>query len=293
MHIEIDFNRMDDSPAAIRDYLAESGIAARKRWGQNFLFDRPARRMLADLVEPAPGRRIWEVGAGLGAMTAHLLAGGAAVTAFEIDHGMIRHLHRRFAGCDRLRVVEGDAARRIPELRAGGAGEPDALLGNLPYNSAAAILWASMADGPPIGRIVCTVQREMAERMCALPGTRSFGPFSVLCSLEHRARIARRLPGGCFYPRPNVESAVVVLDAAGAPPQQPRARVLALAEAAFAQPRKTLANNLKSLPGSREEAERRLMKVGVNPRRRPATLDMEEIMRLSAAFAEFLPEGAG
>ncbi len=290
MHTEIDFDRMDDSPAAIREYLAESGIAARKRWGQNFLFDRPARRQLADLVEPSPGRRIWEVGAGLGAMTAHLLAGGAEVTAFEIDHGMIRHLHRRFGTCERLRIVEGDAARRIPELRAGAAEEPDALLGNLPYNSAAVILWATIGGGPPIRRIVCTVQREMAERMCAPPGSRDFGPFAVLCSLEHRARIVRHLPGGCFYPRPHVESAVVVLDASEVPPEQPKERVLALAEAAFAQPRKTLSNNLRSLTRSRGEAERRLAEAGVEAQRRPATLGMDEIIRLAAAFADLLPE---
>lgn len=299
-----DFTRLDNSPAAIRDYLAESGLAARKRWGQNFLVDSAARQALIETLAPQPGERIWEVGPGLGAMTSGLLEAGAVVTAFEIDHGMVRHLRRRFHGREdyapeqvsgetfederpSFHVVAGDAVRTLPQsLR--DHGRPEALLGNLPYNAAAPILWSALTSASPIPRIVCTVQREVAERMVAPPGSRNFGPFAVLCSLEYRARIVRKLPGGCFYPRPHVESSAVVLTASGAQLPIAREKILMLTDTVFTQPRKTISNNLKVLAGTRAETDRRLAAAGISGDLRPSALSVEDIVGLSREFEDLM-----
>ncbi|MFP4643797.1 MAG: 16S rRNA (adenine(1518)-N(6)/adenine(1519)-N(6))-dimethyltransferase RsmA [Spirochaetales bacterium] len=290
------FDSMDDSPAGIRDYLAENQIAARKRWGQNFLIDRPARELLISLLKVTPGMNLWEVGPGLGAMTRGLLDAGATVTAFEVDHGMVRHLRRRFApelddsaeGKGSLRIVEGDAAKKMPQLLEDGE-KPRAILGNLPYNAAGAILWSVLNRYDPVERLVCTVQREVADRMIAEPGSRNFAAFSILCRLEHTARLVKTIPGGCFYPRPNVTSAAVLLDRRNSTPRPDRVRVLALANHAFAQPRKTLSNNLRSLcTDGRGETDGRLRQAGVDPSRRPSSLVISEICSIADAFADRL-----
>ena len=301
------FDSMDDSPASIRDYLAGNDIAARKRWGQNFLVDRPARTLLIDVLRVKQGMHVWEVGPGLGAMTRGLLDAGGVVTAFEIDHGMVRHLRRRFAvelgadgddaghtdatpedGARRLRIVEGDAVRSLPAT-IDQRGKPDVLLGNLPYNAAGAILWSALNRYDPVDRVVCTVQKEVADRMVAEPASRDFGAFSLLCRLEHTARLVKTIPGGCFYPRPNVTSAVVVLDRVGASPRPDRTRILALANRAFTQPRKTLSNNLRVLcAGSRSETDDRIRSADVDPSRRPSSLSIEEMCAVAAVFADRL-----
>ncbi len=289
---------MDDSPAAIRDYLAENDIAARKRWGQNFLFDRPARELLIDLLQVKPGASVWEVGPGLGAMTRGLLDAGTMVTAFEIDHGMVRHLGRRFHAelgepepgdrHPKVQIIEGDAVKTIP-----GAieryGNPEAILGNLPYNSAGAILWAALNRDEPVERLVCTVQKEVADRMVAEPGSRNFGAFSLLCRLDHKPKLVRTIPGGCFYPRPNVTSAIVLLDRVGQAVHPDRKQVLSLANRAFSQPRKTLSNNLRGLcVGGRGETDERIRAAGVDPSRRPSSLSIEEMCSTAQVFADRL-----
>ncbi|MFW5995591.1 MAG: ribosomal RNA small subunit methyltransferase A, partial [Spirochaetia bacterium] len=160
--------------------------------------------------------------------------------------------------------------------------------GNLPYNAAAPILWALLTAAEPIPRIVCTVQREVAERMVAAPRSRNFGPFAVLCSLEYHARIIRRLSGGCFYPRPHVESSAVLLTATGARLPVRREQVLRLTDAVFAQPRKTVSNNLKALAGTRENAARRLAAAHVSGDVRPSALSIDDVVNLSQAFEDLL-----
>ena len=290
------FDSMDDSPAGIRDYLAENEIAARKRWGQNFLIDGPARAFLIDALKVEPGMHVWEIGPGLGAMTRGLLNAGGTVTAFEVDHGMVRHLRRRFVselddrgeGKGALSIVEGDAVKKMPQTM-DNRGKPHAILGNLPYNAAGAILWSALNRYDPVERLVCTVQREVGERMVAEPGSKNFAAFSLLCRLEHAARLVKSIPGGCFYPRPNVTSAVVVLERRHPTPRQDRTRVLALANHAFTQPRKTLSNNLRSLcAGGRGETDERLRMADIDPARRPASLNIPEMCRVADAFGDCL-----
>lgn len=282
----LQYDKIDDAPSAIRQYLETRGMAPRKRWGQNFLIDRAARRALVEALEPIAGERVWEIGPGLGAMSAALLERGVKLTLFEIDSGMVHHLRERFGGVqgNAPRLVEGDAVRTIREERE-RSGTPDRVLGNLPYNAAAPILWELLSAEHEIGRVVCTVQLEVAQRMAAGEGSRDFGPFSVLCSTGYVTRIIRKLPGGCFYPRPRVDSAVVSIESVGRNSEISRRSILDAAELCFTQPRKTLSNNLRAEAGGREEANRLLKGAGIDPGARPGTLKLAQIEALAGALS--------
>ena len=217
---------LDESPGRIRELLASRGLALKKRWGQNFMISGHARRRIVSELGVEEGELVWEIGPGLGSITAFLLDRGARVVVFEVDYGLIGVIRERFG--DSVTVVEGDAVKTLPQA----AGDPDRIAGNLPYRSAAAIVSTILecerfAD---VRRMVFTVQREMARRMVAEPGSSDYSPFSVLCSIASDARLAGELARGNFYPAPDVVSSVVVLEprrssrACGVSRPPPRAR---------------------------------------------------------------------
>ncbi len=195
----------------VRSLLSEHGIAPQKRWGQNFLIDQGYAQRIVGLLESPAGSRVWEIGPGVGALTGLLLNRGLHVTAFEIDWGLIRVLQERFAQESALRIHQGDAARTWIEERR-DTGDPSAILGNLPYRSASAII-GSLAEARYLpGRCVFTVQREVAERMISPPGTGTFSGFSVIIQTAARVWKEFDLPAGAFYPVPEVKSSVLVCE---------------------------------------------------------------------------------
>ncbi len=241
---------VDDSPRAIREVLARHGLALKKRWGQNFMVNRRSRERIVDLLDPVGDRSVWEVGPGLGAITAILVDRGALVTAFEVDHGLIAVLRDRFA--DRVPIVAGDAARTIACAydRARESGRtPERIVGNLPYRSAAAIV-TTLLEHPGLAdtamRMVFTVQKEMARRMAAPVGGRDYSPLTVLCATCADVRLAGDLSAGSFYPAPEVTSSIVVLDVRPTDTST-RAVTTLVARALFSSRRKTIANNLSVL----------------------------------------------
>jgi 16S rRNA (adenine1518-N6/adenine1519-N6)-dimethyltransferase len=197
----------------VRGYLESEGLAPKKRWGQNFLIDEGyAKRIVDTLVTESslrpPGTSVWEVGPGMGALTGLLLNAGHQVVAFEIDWGLIRILRERFAGDERLSIRQGDAAKSWhAELEEGGP--PGAIVGNLPYRSASAIIGSYLEHRlmPPV--CTFTVQREVADRLVAPSGTKAYSAFSVL--VQSGMEVERRfdVPPGAFYPVPEVTSSVV------------------------------------------------------------------------------------
>ena len=225
-----------NSAAALRALLAEKGLSIRKQWGQNFLVNPSARRALVDSLE-AEGD-VWEIGSGPGCMTAELLNRGMAVTAFEIDPGFCGILEEFFASSGRFTLIPGDVlttwktAKRAPYL-----------LGNLPY-TIAALLMGNLIEGSCFfARMVVTVQKEVALRMAARPGSKDYSSISVLCASAYTMKIIRTLKGSSFYPVPHVDSAAVRFERRSGAPPPPRL-FYPLIRALFASRRKTTANNL-------------------------------------------------
>ncbi len=200
----------DDSPAAIRAALASLGMSLKRRWGQNFLINRGAREKLVSLLALEPGMRAWEIGPGLGAMTAMLLEREelAALTVFEIDNRAVAFLASRLGSRPGFRVVAGDALVTWKE-EALRSGLPDRLLGNLPYSSASAIIASLVESAAVPARAVFTVQKELAERMVARPGDSAYSSFSILCRSACLIERHGELRPGSFYPAPEVMSTIV------------------------------------------------------------------------------------
>jgi 16S rRNA (adenine1518-N6/adenine1519-N6)-dimethyltransferase len=217
-----------------------------KRLGQNFLINRGIRERILGELGAKPGERVWEIGPGIGSMTAGALAMGLSVTAFEIDHGFVRLLSRVFAGNQGFRLVEGDFLDTFrAEMAADGM--PDLIFGNLPYNAASAIIATLIeARGLP-RRLVFTVQREAAQRMTAKPGVKDYAAFTVLCASACRVRISFDLGAGVFWPPPRVTSSVVIFEPRPDPVEADnRLGFSRFVRLAFASRRKTLRNNLRA-----------------------------------------------
>jgi dimethyladenosine transferase len=217
-----------------------------KRFGQNFLTNRRSRERIVEELKATAGMRVWEIGPGIGSMTAVALEAGLEVTAFEIDHGFARLLLRIFGSNPRFKLVEGDFLDTWKAERE-ASGAPDRVFGNLPYSAANAIV-ASLIEGALLpDRMVFTVQKEAGLRMCAVPGTKDYSAFSVLCTSVCRSRLAFDLGASSFWPVPNVTSTVVRMERRPDPvAADDRAGFSAFVRSGFSSRRKTLRNNIRA-----------------------------------------------
>jgi len=235
-----------NSAADLRAFLDEQALGMRKKFGQNFLINPAIRQALADALEAEEGESVWEIGAGLGAMTSLLLEMGLRVRTFEIDQGFIGLLKEFFSADKNFTLIEGDVLKTWPEQP-----PADYLLGNLPYNIAATLIADLIVKRRFFSRMVVTVQREVAMRMAASPGSPEYSSFSVLCGSAYHVEPLMIIKSGSFYPRPNVDSQAVLLelrDDAGCklpPCFHPLLRGL------FSSRRKTIRNNLAAFIASR------------------------------------------
>ncbi|HQR45358.1 MAG TPA: 16S rRNA (adenine(1518)-N(6)/adenine(1519)-N(6))-dimethyltransferase RsmA [Thermoanaerobaculia bacterium] len=215
----------------------------RPRWGQNFLSDPRVARRIVEAAGPAPGETVVEIGPGRGALTRPLLESGAHVVAFEIDGRLAQALRESAAGLP-LTVVAGDALKTDLGATLSGAGTrlPVCLVGNLPYESATPMVRAFVRRPDLFSRLVVMVQKEVAERLVARPGTSSYGYLTLDVGAHAEARRLFDVAPGAFSPRPKVTSAVVELTLraarAGTEP------ALAVASAAFTARRKPLLDGL-------------------------------------------------
>jgi 16S rRNA (adenine1518-N6/adenine1519-N6)-dimethyltransferase len=275
-----------------RGLARQLGVQPTKRLGQNFVVEPGSVRQIAALAGPlAADDVILEVGPGLGSLTLALLEAatpsGARVVAVEIDPLLAAQLPKTIAdrapeAASRLRVVEADALH-VTSL----PGAPPAVLAaNLPYNVAVPVLLHLLAAFPSLRRGIIMVQAEVADRMCAGPGSRVYGVPSAKIAWYATARPAGMVPRSVFWPVPNVDSKLVAFSRheAGVP-IAPRADVFRVIDAAFGQRRKTLRAALASWAGSPAEAERVLRAAGVDPGARGESLGIADFARIALAAA--------
>jgi len=263
----------------IDELLSEHGLAPRRDLGQNFVADANTVRRIARLADIGPDDHVVEIGAGLGSLTLALAESGAEVVAVEVDHGVAPVLRQIVEPLANVRVVEADAMTLDWPALLGDTGGW-VLVANLPYNVATPLVCDLLDGVPQIERMLVMVQREAAERFCAVPRTPQYGAVSVKVAHWATARIVGHVPASVFVPRPNVESSLVeirrrpqpVVDAAL------RERTFSLVRTAFQQRRKMLR---RSLAGA--VAPEVFDAAGIDAQRRPEELDITEWGRLAAA----------
>jgi 16S rRNA (adenine1518-N6/adenine1519-N6)-dimethyltransferase len=273
-------------PADIRALAHRLGLRPTKALGQNFLHDANTIRRIVRTAELTEGESVLEVGPGLGSLTLGLLEAGAQVSAVEVDPVLATALPdtvaaRAGAGAA-LTVHTGDAARLEPLPEPG----PTAVVANLPYNVAVPIVLHLLQIQSSLRRGLVLVQQEVADRLCAPPGSRVYGAPSVKLAWYAAARPAGSVARTVFWPAPNVDSGLVRFvrrDPPARPDGLSRADVFAVIDAAFAQRRKTLRAALAGWAGSAANAEAALRRAGIDPVRRGETLDVAEFARLAAA----------
>ena len=277
--------------ADIRRIADQAGIHPTKRLGQNFVIDPGTVRRIVRLAGVKPGQSVLEVGPGLGSLTLGLLEAGCLVTADEIDSGLARRLpqtvsERMPEALDRLTVINRDALTLTPQLADDAGRTADlTLVANLPYNVATPIILTLLARFANLSRFLVMVQKEVADRLTAGPGSKVYGTPSLKLAWYGRATQAGRIGRHVFWPAPNVDSALVsfVRDEEGhiGEDERTRIQVFTLIDAAFGQRRKTLHAALKGLVSP--EA---FKAAGIDPSRRGETMTIAEFAVLERAGRE-------
>ncbi|HLK91733.1 MAG TPA: 16S rRNA (adenine(1518)-N(6)/adenine(1519)-N(6))-dimethyltransferase RsmA [Polyangia bacterium] len=275
-----------------RRVLARHGLSAKKSWGQNFLRDRAVLARIAAAARATADDVVVEIGAGLGSLTTALCAAEpppARVVAIERDPDMLRVLAAELADEPRVEVVAADAARFDLGAAARAAGRPIVVVGNLPYQIASALVLAVIEAGRAgaVARAVVMVQREMAKRITAPPGSRVYGRLTVAVAQHAEARLLFDVKPGSFHPAPSVVSSVLSLVPRATPLAPVRAPALfdEVVKRAFAMRRKMLRRALAAGFGE-EAAAAALAASGIAGTRRAEELSVAEFARLADAFAD-------
>jgi 16S rRNA (adenine1518-N6/adenine1519-N6)-dimethyltransferase len=270
------------TPTEVQRLLRDHGLAPRKAAGQNFVVDPNTVRRIVAAADLDPSDTVLEVGPGLGSLTLGLAEAVARVVAVEIDAGMVGALGEVLGDAPNVEVVHADALRADLGTLVGGG--PARLVANLPYNTATPIVMHALAD-PAIADQFVMVQREVGERWVARPGDPLHAGVSVKLALQADAEVALAIPRAVFHPVPNVDSVMVrIRRRPDAPTGERRQRLLDLVDAAFAQRRKTLRNNLRGLVAG-DELAAAADAAGIDLGARAETLDAAAITRLGDALA--------
>jgi 16S rRNA (adenine1518-N6/adenine1519-N6)-dimethyltransferase len=271
------------TPASVRALLAEHGLRPSRRRGQHFLADPNTARRIVRLAGVDAGDRVLEIGAGLGSLTLALRERGSAVLALEIDRKLASVLEREVALDPDVRVVAGDALTVDYDALLGAG--PWSCVSNLPYNVATPVVIRLLEEAPSVTSGLVMVQREVAERLVAAPGSAAYGAPSVKVAYYANARIVGMVPRAVFVPVPKVDSALVELVRRDTPPVDVPSceRLFQLVRAGFAHRRKMLRRTLR--PALGEHAESALAAAGIDPRARAESLGLDEWAALARAEA--------
>ncbi|NPV03409.1 MAG: ribosomal RNA small subunit methyltransferase A [Syntrophaceae bacterium] len=268
--------------------LRKHGIRPLKRLGQNFLCDPNILERIVRIAEVSDTDTVVEIGAGIGVLTALLAARAGRVIAIEVDRRLVEVLQAELGDMPNVTIVHADILEYDFASARPGEGRVR-VVGNVPYNLSSPIVLRLLEAWESVDRAVLMLQREVAERLAAAPGTKEYGPLAVYVALYTEPRLEIRVPASCFVPRPDVESRVIRLDM--------RARPLCrvddpdlfrdVVRGCFARRRKTLLNNLRhsGLPIRPEAVPGILEELGIDGTRRAETLTVQEFASLSNRVA--------
>lgn len=274
--------------AQIKQILEQRGLSPRKALGQNFLIDQNLIRKLADACEVRAGETVLEVGPGTGALTEALLERGARVVAGELDRGLAEHLREHIPARiaemgwkGQFALVEGDclAAGRetAPALLDAVGPGPFKLVANLPYGAATPLMLSLLISHPHCGLMGVTIQREVADRLLAGPGTKDYGTLGIVAQALASIERVANLPPECFWPRPEVTSAMVLIRRLPTPLTGDPARLAELCQKLFSKRRKQIGAIL-----GRDHP----LPAGVRYEQRPEELGVRQLVELAGLISE-------
>lgn len=280
---------LNDEPARTIGILKKYDLMPRKKFGQNFLIDGHVIEKIIDAAGVTEDDCVLEIGPGIGTMTRHLCARARKVIAIEIDRDLVKILKEDILkDCTNLTIINEDVLKvDIEELvRTENGGRPVKVVANLPYYITTPIIMGLFEKHVPMESMTLMVQKEVAQRMCAKPGTKDYGALTVAVSYYSECYLAANVPMNCFMPRPDVMSAVVRLTVL---PQAPvtvkdQGKMFAIVKAAFGQRRKTLQNALMNAQGiscTKEDVANALESMGLSPLARGEVLSLEQFARIS------------
>lgn len=281
------------NPTATREMLEAFGLATKHRLGQNFLIDNHVIERIMALAELTGSERVLEVGPGIGTLTLALVQEAARVTSIEMDAELEPVLSAHAVDHPNFRFIMGDALTVPPSAIAEvGGGGPALLVANLPYNVAATIILQFFQTIPSLRRAVVMVQKEVADRIGAVPGTKAYGAYTVKLSLYGQVTGRFEVPPRCFMPAPHVDSAVVRIDRVDVPCAQGEAAstvdveaVARVVDSAFAQRRKTIRNSMSSNGFDKDALDVAFEACSIAPTARAEALATADFIALTDALA--------
>lgn len=266
----------------IKTILAECGFGFKKQLGQNFITD---KNLLASIVSASgvgENDTVVEIGCGAGTLTRTLAERVKKVTAFEVDKSLQPVLERTLAGLDNAEVIFRDFLKvDLPQFERDIGGEYF-VVANLPYYITTPLVMKLIEQGEKCKGLSVMVQEEVAERFCASAGTPEYGAITAMIALRAECSVVKRVPRTLFYPRPNVDSAVVKFTFGKGMEVKDKAKYKKVVHAAFSSRRKTLENNLVNSFGlTRDRAREILTECGIDLKARGETLTPEQFGKLS------------
>lgn len=284
------------SGKSITALLRSNGIGLKKRWGQNFLVNKDYREKIIEAVHPGKNDKLWEIGPGLGSLTVLLSGKCKELVAFELDRGLLRILEAlspEWENRENLRFVQGDFCVTWNTEEAKN-GPPRKIVGNLPYSSGSAMIVDLIKSGIAVEKMVFMVQKEVGERMTALPGSKTYSAFSLFCRYAYHPRRLFTVPPQAFFPKPEVESAVIELTPHGLYNEMRDPKIFfSSVNGMFHSRRKTVRNSLRGFPGlagfSPDAIDRALAAAGIDPNKRGETVTPEEAVRFASALEKQIP----
>lgn len=275
-----------------RTLLTAWDIRAKKKLGQNFLKDPSTAQMIVDRSGIRSHEVVLEIGPGLGAMTIPIAKNASKVIAVDKDVRLTRLLNAELiaSGVDNVTLVEADILKSEIEAYGRKKEEKLVVMGNLPYNISSQVLVKLVNARDRVDRAVLMFQKEMAQRMCASPGSKAYGRLAVMLAYCAKVEIIAQLKASMFFPQPKIDSTVVLISFLPVPkfPARDEKLLFDVVKAAFGKRRKTLKNALSGsdLEISGPQVEQLLDKAGINPMRRAETLSVEEFVALSNGLVD-------
>ncbi len=275
------------NPSKTSEILNKFGLTAQKRYGQNFLIDSNILEKIVASAGITKDDTVLEIGPGIGTLTQHLAEAANKVICIEIDKNMIPVLEYTLADFDNVTVINQDILKAdiVNILKENGA-ESAKVVANLPYYITTPIIMELLEKDLPIESITVMIQKEVAERMQTGPGSKDYGALSLAVAFYSKAEVKMTVSPNCFIPRPNVDSAVIMLDKLKEPAVKvnDKAEMFRIIKGAFEQRRKTLTNALShssAYKTDKKNIENALVEMGKNINIRGEELTLEEFARLS------------